>query len=267
MVLSIELRMTTVLQLASRAVVDGDEAKLGRTQGERAYIALYQAIVAGRFAPDHPLRPEDLRDEFGFGISPLREALLRLTAEGLVQLEGHRGFQLPPATVEDLLDIARVRSELSVTALRWSIERGNDDWEARVVAAYHRLDKVARLMPTEPGIHAAEHEARNRAFHAALESACDSPLLLKLAHTAFSRSERYRRQFVDYTLLLPTAHIEHKDMMEAALARDTDRACGELRGHILNNVQVVKAAMERRSSAAEPTNKVLQSYGDNTCKP
>lgn len=224
------------------------EAELGRTQGERAYASLYQAIVAGRFAPEQPLRPEEIKDEFGFGISPLREALLRLTAEGLVQLEGHRGFQMPPVSIEELMDIARVRCELSVIALRWSIEHGDDEWEARVVASFHRLEKAARLMEVDAKAYAAEHEARNRDFHRALESACGSPLLLEFGHKAFSRSERYRRHFVDYTRLLPGTHGEHKDMMEAAIARKTELACEILRDHILSNVQVVRECMEQRAA-------------------
>jgi len=238
--------MATIVNLNAARRGEAPEAESGRTQGERAYSQLYQAIVAGRFAPEQPLRPEDLKDEFGFGISPLREALLRLTAEGLVQLEGHRGFQMPPVSVEELLDIARVRCELSVIALRWSIEHGNDEWEAQVVASFHRLEKVAKLMEAEPKVYAAEHEARNRDFHRALESACGSPLLLEFGHKAFSRSERYRRHFVDYTLLLPDTHQEHREMMEAALARKADLASEILRDHILSNVQVVKQCLEAR---------------------
>jgi GntR family transcriptional regulator, carbon starvation induced regulator len=240
--------MVTIHKLDIRRspATDSPEADAGRTQGERAYLALYQAIVAGRFAPGLPLRPEELKDEFGFGVSPVREALLRLTADGLVRLEGHRGFQLPVASVEELLDIARVRCELGVMALRWSIERGNDDWEALVVATFHRLDKVARLMASDPTLYAAEHESRNRDFHMALESASGSPLLQDFGHKAFSRSERYRRHFVDYTQIVPNAHQEHKDMMDAALRRDAATACDILRDHILNNVQVVREALERR---------------------
>lgn len=237
--------MATILTL-NTARVDHQEPEPGRTQGERAYLTLYQAIVAGRFAPGQPLRPEDLKDDFGFGASPLREALLRLTAEGLVQLEGHRGFQMPRASVEELMDIARIRCELSMMALKWSIQRGDDAWEALVVGSFHRLEKAARLMDADPNGNAAEHEARNRDFHLALESACGSPLLLDFGHKAFSRSERYRRHFVDYTRLLPNTHREHKDMMEAALNRRADQACEILRDHIMNNVEVVRECLEQR---------------------
>jgi GntR family transcriptional regulator, carbon starvation induced regulator len=95
--------------------------------------------------------------------------------------------------------------------------------------------------------------ARNRDFHQALESACGSPLLLEFGHKAFSRSERYRRHFVDYTRLLPNANSEHRDMMQAALARRADDACALLRDHILSNVQIVRECMEQRMRQASAT--------------
>lgn len=214
-----------------------------KTQAERALSLIHDDIVSGRIGPGERLRPEELGQRYGVGLSPVREALLRLSAQGLVVLEGQRGFQVPGASDAELLDIARVRSELSCLALRDSIALGDDRWEAGVVAAFHRLERIYPLMVTQPTAHAQGWEARNRDFHAALESACGSPWLLHFNAVAFAQSERYRRRFVDYAFLLPDAQKEHHEIMTAAINRDADLACGRLRHHIAENVAVVRQCM------------------------
>ncbi len=214
-----------------------------RTHAERALYLIHDDIVSGRYAPGERLKPEELKERYGVGVSPIREALLRLTAEGLVSLEGQRGFQVPPASAAELRDIAKIRTELSCLALRESIAMGDDHWEGRVVAAFHRLERIYPLMVKQPKAHAQEWEVRNRDFHAALESACGSPWLLHFNALAFAQSERYRRHFVDYAFLLPDAQKEHHDIMDAAINRNAKEACKQLTHHIAENMQVVMRCM------------------------
>jgi GntR family transcriptional regulator, carbon starvation induced regulator len=220
-----------------------------KTQSERVLQMIHEDIISGRYAPGEKLKPEELKERYGLGLSPIREALLRLTAEGLVSLEGQRGFQVPPASVAELQDIAKVRTQLSCWALRQSIELGDDKWEAAVVAAFHRLERIYPLMVKQPRTTSQEWEARNREFHAALESACGSPWLSHFNAVAFSQSERYRRHFVEYGFLLPDAQKEHHDIMLAAINRRVDEACEHLRRHINENMQVVLGCMTERSKA------------------
>lgn len=214
-----------------------------KTEAERALYLIHDDIVSGRYAPGERLKPEELKERYNVGISPIREALLRLTAEGLVKLEGQRGFQVPSATTSELQDIAKVRSELSCLALREAIALGDDEWEARVVASFHRLERIYPLMVKAPKEHAPDWELRNREFHAALESGCGSPWLLHFNAMAFAQSERYRRHFVDYAFLLPDAQKEHHDIMTAAINRKADEACEQLRHHIAENMRVVMDCM------------------------
>ena len=65
---------------------------LPRTVAESTYQRLRQDILWGRFAPGSPLRSDELRSRYDVGISPLREALTRLTSERLVTSIGQRGF-------------------------------------------------------------------------------------------------------------------------------------------------------------------------------
>ncbi len=210
-----------------------------KTESERALHLIRDDIVTGAYAPGERLRPEELKERYNVGVSPIREALLRLTAEGLVTLQGQRGFQVPAASTSDLADIAKVRSDLSCLAMTEAIALGDDHWEAGVVAAFHRLERTFPLMLKQPQAHAREWEQRNREFHAALESGCGSPWLLHFNAMAFAQSERYRRHYVDYAFLLPDAQKEHYDIMTAAINRDAAAACRQLRHHIAENMAIV----------------------------
>ena len=95
-----------------------------------AYAKIKADVTGGVFAPGQRLRIEDLRQAYGTGASPLREALSRLAAEGIVVSIGQRGFRVPPVSVEELRDITSMRILLETEALRQSIEHGDDEWEA-----------------------------------------------------------------------------------------------------------------------------------------
>lgn len=219
-----------------------------RTLGEDVVQRLHSDIISGVFNPGEKLKPDELKEKYEAGVSPIREALLRLSAEGLVVAQGQRGFRVAPMSVAELRDIARIRAHLSCLALRWSIERGDDRWEARVIAAFYRLDRIAKPMIENPIAYAAEWEQRNREFHLALEDECGSPWLLHFSNLSFSQSERYRRYFVRYETLLPHGQDEHKVIMDAALARDTSTAVQHLEQHIGHGAEVVLAAMQAAGS-------------------
>src|SRR5688572_23838640 len=209
-----------------------------RTLAAATFGRLRADLLRGRLRPGDRLRFDSLRRAYGVGLSPLREALSRLTADGLVALQGQRGFQVAPVSLSDLWDIYNVRRGLEVTALRTSIARGDDRWEADIVAAFHRLAKCHAGAQEHPALRGDEWERWHRAFHLALLSACASPWLLHLRNILFDHAERYRQ--------LSAAHYsprkslrEHREVMEAALARDADRACRLLEQHMRKTVESV----------------------------
>src|SRR4051812_27593724 len=106
---------------------------------EQAFRRLRRDVLTGTFAAGNKLKLDELQQQYGFSSSPLREALSRLTQEGLVKSDDRRGFRVAPISLEDLADITRMRLMLDVQAFGESIAAGDDEWEATVVAAYHRL--------------------------------------------------------------------------------------------------------------------------------
>ncbi|MEO8859573.1 MAG: GntR family transcriptional regulator, partial [Burkholderiaceae bacterium] len=113
-----------------------------KTLAERAWRLLRDDILNGKLAPDTRLRINLLQQTYGIGLSPLREALLRLLSEGLVIAEGQRGFAVAPVSLEELYDLSRARTSLDIGALTQAMAQGGPDWEAQVIAANHLLSRT-----------------------------------------------------------------------------------------------------------------------------
>ncbi|MBI3435135.1 MAG: FCD domain-containing protein [Proteobacteria bacterium] len=226
-----------------------------RTFADEALIKLRHEIVTGHFTAGEKLRPDLLEQQYGIGRNPIREALSRLAVEGLVRGEGQRGFQVAPISREELLDIADLRQRLSTLALARSIQHGDENWEAEIVAAYHRMSRMEKSLTGDPADYADEWEKRNSAFHTALEAACGSPWLRHFCAILYEQSERYRRSVVRYPELRPAIRAEHKAIMDACMARDEARACRLLADHIMAGAKATLAVMDARAAAAKPAKK------------
>jgi DNA-binding GntR family transcriptional regulator len=214
------------MNLPDRALFDEPEA---RTVASQLMGRLRTEILRGDLAPGAKLNLEELKTRFKVSLSPLREALSRLGADGLVQVEDQRGYWVAPISGDDLAEVTRLRMEFESLALREAIARGGPAWEAGVVAAWEALkseagDGAARDMPA--------WEAAHRRYHFTLLSACGMPLLLRFIANLHDLSDRYRRLFL---LAHPGDRDvpgEHQRIMEAALERQPEVATALLRQHI-----------------------------------
>jgi GntR family carbon starvation induced transcriptional regulator len=219
----------------------------GKTLSESAYDALRDDIIRGRLEPEAKLRIEELREHYDTGASPLREALNRLAGEGFVTMEGQRGFRVSPVSTKDLSDITQLRIMLECEAIRKSIRHGDDEWEANIVAASHRLAKVESGDQVFP-----EWELRNQEFHEALIAACDSAWLLKFRRTLYEQHKRYRLISILEHDETRDVRAEHEAIMEAVLARDEKRACAATESHIMRTVEITEQAFAHLQITVEP---------------
>ncbi len=91
---------------------------------ETVYETLRAEILACRLLPGRKLKIRELCGRFGVSLGAVREALSRLTAEGLVVAETQRSFQVAPVSAADLADLTRLRVDIEGLALRWAIAAG-----------------------------------------------------------------------------------------------------------------------------------------------
>ncbi len=200
------------------------------------YSRIRADIIDGKLTPDSKLRIEGLKLKYEVSASPLREALNRLAGEGFVHVAGQKGFRVAPVSSEDLRDVTRMRIRLECDALSESIEKGDDVWEANIIAAYHRLTKAEALIESN----FPEWEKRNGDFHDALISACTSKWLLRFRHILYEQHKRYRFISILSDNKTRDVHKEHEAIKDAAISRDTELACEEIRKHIQKTLDSTK---------------------------
>lgn len=211
----------------------------GKTLAEDAYRLLRGDLIAGRLSPATRLRSGMLQARYGLGLSPLREALLRLAGEGFVVVEGQRGFAVAPVSLSELNDLSRTRRRLEAVALSEAISKGDANWEAEIIAAYHRLARQPMPTDASPAEDILTWDLRHRAFHDALIAACDSPWLIRLRSQLVDHLERYvRARLFNQPGNLAASPLggaqpdEHEAIMKAVLERDVMEATALLDRHI-----------------------------------
>lgn len=190
-------------------------------------------IFFGELPPDSRLKIEQLRTRYGGSAHSLREALMQLSVEGLVEATAQRGFRVASATQEDLEDITRLRVEVECLGLAWAMENGDIEWEGRVVAARHALSRVEDEVAQAPLETALDWEEQNRRFHHTLIEACGSPRLLEIHDRLYNQSRRFRfAALKEGKVDFEKSRLAHDAIMKAVLERDTDTAIDSLKDHI-----------------------------------
>lgn len=112
---------------ALRTPIDIGEA--GRNLAGGLATRLRNDIVSGVLSPGTKISIDELRANYGVSLSPTREALARLTAEGFVILEDKKGFSVAPVSRENCLEVALLQKALEAQALTESIARGDSRWK------------------------------------------------------------------------------------------------------------------------------------------
>ena len=200
-----------------------------KTQATLVYDQIRQDILTGLLKPGEPLRVERLRERYDTGGSPVREALNRLSANGLVGNLDNRGFSVPEVSIEELRELYKTRFWIEEIALRESIAHGDEAWEESVVLAMHRLNRTPRNANDENESD-LEWEAGHRAFHMALISACESRFMLRFCHQLHDQSDRYRQLAVAIDPKRKSED-EHAAIFDAVINRDVELSTSLLKEH------------------------------------
>ncbi|PPC75764.1 GntR family transcriptional regulator [Pokkaliibacter plantistimulans] len=209
---------------------------------------LREDIIRGIFLPGEKLLISSLKQRYGVGSSPIREALSQLITERLVVAESQRGFRASPISREELTSIYEARSEVEASITAFAIERGDDAWEAGIVGAAYRLFKVDQTVPD--GERVARWELCHRNLHEAIVLGCKSPQLLDVRLMLYTRAERYRQLWLKETVLdlhsLARSQIEHQRLIDSVLQRRKEEAVDLVRQHILMPVTVIYATLNQK---------------------
>ena len=223
------------------ALVTENEGATGSTRASAVYEALRNDILQGVFKPSEKLRVELMGKRHGVGASPVREALSRLSAEGLVSRNEQRGFSVAALVWEDLAVLTQTRCDVESLALRDSIAHRNAAWEEALALTVHRLSRTPRSLDTATYVPNPEWERLHGEFHQRLIAQCASRWLRDFCAALAVEAYRYRQVAASRNFARRHTHEEHVAIFQAAIQGNADEAVSLLRRHYQRTSETVAA--------------------------
>ena len=207
---------------------------LGNTPSTSEIITrhLRDAIVAGHFAEDEPIRQDDIARQFNVSKIPVREALKRLEAEGLVLFQRNRGAMVTRMSEAELAQMFEVRMLLEDKALRLAIPNMTEE-------TFERAERICREFVGENDV--GRWAELNWELHACLYEPAQRPFLVSLIRSINDKLERYLRMQMSLSAGKDRADHEHRDILQACRDGDVERAVGLLDEHIAGVCQTLFA--------------------------
>jgi GntR family carbon starvation induced transcriptional regulator len=224
-----------------------NEHNIRVTTATVVYDRIRDDIISGRLAPELKLKVEFVCDRYGAGASPVREALNRLSQDGLVERRDQRGFYVAPVSLEQFAELVKTRCWLEAIALRESIAHRTTDWEERLVLAFHRLSRTKRSLDDAMYLVNPEGEDRHRAFHQALIANCGSAWLLGFCREMGDQADRYRKLAAARVYPQRQGPDEHRAILDATIEGDTETAVALLDAHYRKTQRIIEEAFRGRS--------------------
>ncbi|MEU4641451.1 GntR family transcriptional regulator [Micromonospora sp. NPDC023814] len=211
---------------------------------QAAYAHIRQAIVEGRYRPGQRLVEQRIAEEFALSRTPVREALRRLEAEGLVHSEPNRGAVVRGLSIEDVADLYGLRARLEAYAAELAAERITDEEVGLLDAGIAAFEAAlhtehADAIELTRAVNAANHQihgtilaaARHERLSRLLERTVDVPLVFQ-AFRQFDRAQTER------------SHLFHRLMRDAIVAGDGQRASALMYEHVLQGRDVLVAHIQ-----------------------
>lgn len=214
-------------------MTDGDVAD--GTAEEAVTAALRQAILRGVLRPGERLRQELLAAELGVSRIPLRDAFRRLSAEGLIHIDGRRGARVTSLSVDEVTELYELRRLLELHCLRLAIRRLSDEGAAGLLEMATHLDPAAG--------HRAEGAISARGFYTELYRWSGRP---RMARTIIGLRHELNRY---HALLDVRLHPEiHGRICEAIRTRDPEAAARAMRDHLRRSRDNLVTVLRRNSA-------------------
>ena len=207
-----------------------------RRSADQIHAALSAQIVSGQLRPGDPLGESALAGLFSLSRTPVREALQRLDAEGLVERGPRRAFVVRRMTPEALRDLFEALGEVEALCAGLAAQR---------MTAIARAE-LAQIIDDDSGDHAG-YAALNARFHDALRLGAGNQVLAAMLEDLNRRSMPWRNaQFQASARRMESSRREHRAILQAIAAQDGDRAASLMRDHMATSLAVVLQMIRAR---------------------
>lgn len=199
-----------------------------KTRTQVVVDAIRKKILSGAIKAGDPLRQAALAEELNVSRIPVREALLQLEAEGLVDFEAHKGATATRLSAGQVTELFELRALLETELLRLSIPKLTEEHLAQSELL---LQQMAQAYQTADTV--GSWSELNSRFHLSLFRAADRPLTLEIVQNLNNNSDRYIRMHLLLAGGVKKADPEHSKILMLCRQRKVESACALLRQHIL----------------------------------
>jgi DNA-binding GntR family transcriptional regulator len=204
------------------------------TKAEAVHVEIRQRILTGAFEPGSLLNQESLAADLGVSVTPVREAVRRLEAEGLLSFEAHKTVIVAPLSRVELQELYDVRLQLDPHAARLAATRADEEV----------LTEIERLARTPPELDVITQLARNREFHRLIYAASGNATLTEILDRLWERTDRYRVVLLRRTGDALAADQDHLAIAAAMSSRDGRGVARLIREHIVTARAIIEETLD-----------------------
>ncbi|WP_090261993.1 GntR family transcriptional regulator [Pseudomonas panipatensis] len=184
---------------------------------------LREAIISGQMAEHEPIRQDEIAQVFNVSKIPVREALKRLEAEGLVEFQRNKGALVTKISEPELAQMFEVRVLLEAQAIRLAVPNMSE-------ATFARAERICAEFVGEDDV--GRWAELNWELHACLYEPAQRPFLVGLIRSIHDKLERYLRMQMSLSAGKERADQEHREIIAACRAGDAERAAQLIEEHI-----------------------------------
>ena len=187
---------------------------------------LHQAIVSVKFKPGQILKERELSEQMEVSRTPIREALLRLADEGLVEIFPQAGTYVSRISVEAVHESQFIREAMEVATVRYAAQTASPDWLQRTERLVQQYEQAVELGDFEELFELDEQ------FHRSIAELRYKARLWKITNSAKSHMDRVRRLSVPYRERRLEIVQEHNKVLQAIGERNESKAVEAMRSHL-----------------------------------
>jgi DNA-binding GntR family transcriptional regulator len=199
-----------------------------------AYHGIRTSILSGEFAPGMQLKLQNLAGRYSISLIPVREALRLLQAEGLVESVRNKGARVASISLDETIDVYRLRLILETTAIKLAFPHIDDE----LITALEKLQGDMRKIFSTDRI---QYLALHQQLHFAIYSRCESKWTMRLLGLVWSHSDRWRKMALPHDVNAETE--DHGPILSALRARDLRAASKALERHIELSVKSLQETL------------------------
>jgi DNA-binding GntR family transcriptional regulator len=193
---------------------------------DQALAVIRQALVAGEIRPGSIYSASGMATRLGTSNGPVREAMLTLVNQGVMEVVPNRGFRVTPVTEKDLDEVYQLRLMLEVPAVRQLAQRDNTDHAEMLRGHARRCTKAAEDRDMTVFLEA------DRDFHLSMLGLLENGRLVQMVEMLRDQTRLYGLRALAEEGKLVTTSLEHFDLLEAVLSGDPDKAAAEMARHL-----------------------------------